>query len=241
MKLPGGWSLPDTIVQRFGDNFGKQRAMVADGHLLLILHKLPQWGERKRKAVLFWRAPNGDWQTTLGGKGLPALQQHLKSYEKAEIAFDERYDQAGTAEEYFRLLEELAPVLHAAQNLYATLQSAREAVTSDKNLIAHRDAAANLTRNLELIHQSARNGLDFEIARQAESQARLSEESIRIANRLNIIAAIFLPLTAVAGLFGMNLPSGLSQESPVIFWVILVAAFVLGFALKGWVTSDTKT
>jgi hypothetical protein len=43
MKLPQTWNLPVEIKQRFGQKrSGKQRAMLADGHLLLVLHKAPQ-------------------------------------------------------------------------------------------------------------------------------------------------------------------------------------------------------
>ncbi|MFZ1026484.1 MAG: hypothetical protein WAN66_09730 [Limnoraphis robusta] len=44
MKLPATWAVPDQIRYRLGQkSAGKQRAMIADGHLVLILPK--KWVE----------------------------------------------------------------------------------------------------------------------------------------------------------------------------------------------------
>ncbi len=49
MNLPSSWQLPEEIRQRFGlKSAGKQRAMLADGHLLLVLHRAPRKGETTR-------------------------------------------------------------------------------------------------------------------------------------------------------------------------------------------------
>ena len=76
----------------------------------------------------------------------------------------------------------------------------------------------------------ARNGLDYTIARQAEEQARNSEQLVASGYRLNLIVAIFLPLTALGSAFGMNLNSGLEAiRTPLLFWGVLVFGLVLGF------------
>ena len=76
MNLPM-WDLPDEIKRRFGQRgAGRQRAMVADGHLLLVLHKAPQRGERERKAVFFWRKPDGEWKSSGKGEGLWVAQTY---------------------------------------------------------------------------------------------------------------------------------------------------------------------
>lgn len=237
MKLPQNWHLPETIERRFGQaSFGKQRAMTAEGHLLLILHQLPTWGQRDRQAVLFWRNPEGAWQFSgRGGNGLAALRKHVKEYEGAEAKLDTHYDAAQSPADYFAVLENMAPILHAARNLHATLQAAREAVPADRNLIDLRDDAAEIERNLDLLYAASKNALDFEIAKRSEEEARLSKESIRIANRLNVIAAIFFPLTAISGIFGMNLAHGLAENRVWIFWAVVAVGVVIGFILKGWV------
>lgn len=54
MQLPANWQLPDEINRRFGQRgAGKQRAMLAEQHLLLVLHKLPQPGSRQRQGIFF--------------------------------------------------------------------------------------------------------------------------------------------------------------------------------------------
>ncbi len=80
----------------------------------------------------------------------------------------------------------------------------------------------------------ARHALDFKIARQSEEETRLSLQSIKIANRLNVIAAIFLPLTALAGIFGMNLHSGLDEGATWMFWGVLLAGVMVGIAISWW-------
>lgn len=235
MKLPENWSLPEPIKVRFGQTHGQQRAMLEEGHLLLILHELPHWGDRRREGQLFWRNPQGEWQFSGRGNGLPALRNHVKEYVAEEEELDRRYDAAKTASDYFRLLEDLAPVRLAARNLHHALQQAREGVPEDRDLIDLRDAAAECARNLELLYGSGKNALDFEIAKESERQARLAEQSVYIANRLNVIVAIFFPLTAIAGIFGMNLATGLETASPVLFWWVLVGGVVIGFVVRGWV------
>ncbi len=237
MKLPTNWQLPETIQLRFGEtSYGKQRAMAAEGHLLLILHKLPTWGQRERQAVLFWRNPEGAWHFSgRGGNGLAALRKHVEEFEDAETKLDSHYDAAKIAADYFAVLENLSPILHAAGNLHTALQAAREAVPADRDLIDLRDDAAEIQRNLDLLYTASKNALDFEIAKQAEEQARLAEDSVRIANRLNVIAAIFVPLTAISGIFGMNLAHGFDASKVWIFWVVLAVGVFIGLVLKGWV------
>ncbi len=48
-----------------------------------------------------------------------------------------------------------------------------------------------------------------DIAKSTEEQAVLGEEAVRSGLRLNILVAIFLPLTTLSGMFGMNVTTGL--------------------------------
>ncbi len=57
--VPEDWEVPVQIRDRFGDSAGRQRAMVADGHLLLVLHEAPGPNDRERKGCLLWRNPAG--------------------------------------------------------------------------------------------------------------------------------------------------------------------------------------
>ncbi len=236
MKLPMMWQVPDEIKERFGERgAGKQRAMIADGHLLLVLHKAPQRDQPKREAVFFWRKPDGEWESSGKGVGLRSLRKHLAAYASAEEKFDAQYEQARTAEDYFRILEEMPPLHHAAKNLHATMQAAREGIPDDRDIIDLRDWAYDLERSLDLLYTDARNGLDFKIAKKTEEQARLSLRSVQTAHRLNILAAIFFPLTAISSVFGMNLYSGLDYGSVVMFWLVFFVGIGLGFVTRSWV------
>ena len=239
MNLPILWELPEEIKERFGErSAGKQRAMLADGHLLLVLHKAPTRGQQRRHGIFFWRKPSGEWESSGKMDGLRGLRKHIDAYSKAEDRFSEEYEQAKTAEDYFRILEEMAPLHHAARNLHATLQAAREGIPDDRDIIDLRDWAYELERTLDLLYADAKNALDFHIAKKAEDQARLSLRSIQTANRLNILAAIFFPLTAISSVFGMNLRSGLEGPSSAMFWFVFLIGIALGFVTREWVSKE---
>lgn len=209
--------------------------MVAEGHLLLVLHKAPQKDARERQGVFFWRKPDGEWEFSGRGRGLPALRKHLEEYGSAEEQLDRAYDRAQTAQDYFEILEAIAPLQRAAQNLHGTLQAAREAISSDRDIIDLRDRAAEIERTLELLWGDAKNAIDFKIAKQAEEQANLSLQSVNAAHRLNILAAIFFPLTAISCVFGMNVPSGFEGSSVGLFWLIFLTGIILGVFVRRWV------
>ncbi len=237
-RLPSSWRLPETIKNRFGQRgSGKQRAMVADGHLLLVLHKVPQPGDRTREGVFFWREPDGNWHHSGGGIGIQPLNKHLQAYNEAEEHFNAIYEQAQSAEDYFRILEGMLPLRRSTKNLYVTLQSAREDIPDERDLIGLRDWAYDIDRNLDLIYENTKNALDYSIARQAEEQATLAAISVEAGHRLNILAAIFLPLTAITCLFGMNVVSGLEGYRFVTFWSIAFFSLFLGWAVRRWVIS----
>ena len=168
------------------------------------------------------------------------LRKHLGEYGSAEERFSEEYEQAETAEDYFRILEEMAPLHHAANNLHATLQAAREGIPDDRDIIDLRDWAYDLERTLDLLYADTKNGLDFHIAKQAEEQARLSLRSVQTANRLNILAAIFFPLTAISSVFGMNLRSGLENAPLLVFWFVFLIGVALGFTTREWVLQGMR-
>lgn len=237
MKLPASWKLPASITNRFGLNTaGKQRAMTADDHLLLVLHRVPQPGDRDRQPVFFWRKPNGSWEHSSGGVGVDTLTKHLQEYSTAVEKFEQDYAKATDAEDYFRLLEAIFPLRLAAQNLHATLQAAREAIPHDRDLISLRDWAYDIERTLDLIYENTKNAMDYNIAKRAEEQTKLGMKSVEASHRLNIMAAIFYPLTAISCVFGMNLANGLEEQHYSLFWLVLLITLILGIFVRRWVT-----
>lgn len=221
MTLPVSWHLPHEIRARFGQKrSGRQRAMAADGHLLLVLHRAPQHGMRDREAIFFWRRPGGHWEYSGRGSGLRRLIEHIEEYSLAEQKLAREYERARGAKDYLRILERVGPLHHAVRNLHATLQTAREAIPDDRDIIDMRDWAYDLERTLDLLQTDTKHALDY--------------RSVQVANRLNVLAAIFFPMTAIASVFGMNLVSGLEGSSILIFWSVLLAGIALGFVTSWW-------
>lgn len=236
MIIPPTWNLPEAIRNRLGQaTFGRQRAIVEDGHLLLVLHKPPGPDDSKRDGLLFWRNAAGEWQFSRGGPGPGALKRHLQGYAEIEAKLATDYEKAETTTALFDLQETLTPLVRAARNQHLALQAAREAFKADAFLIEMRDLAYELERNLDLQLEDVRNALNYRTARDGEEQAQLSRDALRASHRLNVVAALFLPLTAITSVFGMNLPHGLNVQKPGLFWLIFFAGLVLGFLMKSWV------
>ncbi|HMV68991.1 MAG TPA: CorA family divalent cation transporter [Myxococcota bacterium] len=238
--LPPTWSLPDALTERLGSrSFGRQRAIVEGGHLLLVLHLPPGPDDDTRQGALFWRSPAGEWQASRGSGGAAALLRHVAVYEEVEDRLSERYESTRDTLGLFGLVEALVPVARAARNLHQTLQTAREVVRGDKGLLEARDAAYEVSRNLDLLLEDARNAIQHMMARDNEAQAQLSRDALRASHRLNVLAALTFPLTALSSLFGMNFAHGLPSGSPLVFWLVTAAGVGLGLGLKRWVTAPT--
>jgi hypothetical protein len=242
MIIPPSWNLPEAIRIRLGRaTYGRQRAIAEEGHLLLILHKPPGPDDRSREGALFWRHPSGEWQIHRGGSGANGLKRHVQSYAEIEAKLAADYETAADIKVFFDLIETLTPLVRSARNMYQALQTAREAIQGDSFLIEMRDLAYEVERNFELLVEDVRNGIHHRLARKAEEQARFSEQALHASHRLNILAAIFFPLMAIAGLFGMNLAHGLGEHRPAIFWLIVVAGCALGFGMKSWVLRPSNS
>ncbi|MBL9118193.1 MAG: magnesium transporter CorA family protein [Verrucomicrobiaceae bacterium] len=229
--IPKTWTeFPEAIRVRLGREAGPQRAIVEEGHLLLILHHVPEAQATQRRAALFWRMPSGEWKST--AETIPAL---LKGFDEKIADLDQRENLAVTAVAYHAVLEELAPVLRTSRGLHRALQQARELVKGDRDLINCRDQAASLERAAELLLQDAQFGLDFIAARNAETQAREAKNQAGAQHRLNLLAALFLPISTLASVYGMSvrLPG---SESPGAFWMILGVGAMLGLGIAWLLT-----
>lgn len=234
--LPKAWEVPLAIRHRLGEEAGPQRSMFEESNLLIILHHIPKPDQSERTPAFFWRNATGDWRSTEGkGMGPVALRNFMEAWEAKLEALEIEEQKASTASEYHKLLEMLAPILRTTRGLHRALQQAREAVKDDRDLINFRDAAAGLERSAELLLQDAQFGLDFIAARQSEQQAVIAQQMANTGHRLNIIAALFLPVTAIASVLSMQVSSGLAN-TPVNFWAVLFAGCMLGGSLAAWVS-----
>ena len=246
MTIPPGWDLPAALRPLIGGGAGRQRALLEGEHLLLVLHRVPGSNDMKREGVLFWRAPpaapggdpmpgqapEAEWKSTAAKDGLPSMRLHLLEYQRALDALEKQYRDAHSARDLFEILQTVAPIYRAATNLGQTLQSATELLPAATELLPLRDEAGDFERAAELLQIDAKNALDYQIARGNDESAKLALEAARSGQRLNTIAAITLPLTAIAGVFGMNLPNGLENAPPTLFWGIFAGGTAFGVALS---------
>ena len=112
--LPSTWQVPAEIHDRIGNKPGRQRAMMAEGHLLLILHRPPVQGEIERAGRFFWRQPDGTWNSSEHGTGPSALSRHLDEYKELVQKYDQLETEAISATEYFAVIDDFSPALRAA-------------------------------------------------------------------------------------------------------------------------------
>jgi hypothetical protein len=232
--IPHNWDVPKVFRDRLGTHAGRQRTMHADGHLLIILHEVPKAEDTERSARLYWRKPDGAWKSTgSGATNIAALRAHVEEFTIAVDQLEARAAAAKRASDWFELLHDSAPLLRAARGMLAALQEARDLAKTDTQLIAVRDTAQDVERAVELIHGHARSGLDFTIAKSVEDNAHNSRHVLESGHRLNLIAATFLPITALGTLLGVNLTHGLEHwNEPYAFWIFTGIAFLLGFVVR---------
>lgn len=239
--LPHAWDVPKSFRARLGDRAGRQRCMVADGHLLLVLHAAPQVGELSRRGRFFWRHPDGTWRSSEFGGGVAALKRHLGEYSDALANFDQREEQAMTAADYMAVLDGVGPLQRAAAHMHQVLQEARKEVSDDRGLINCRDEAYELERTADLLYQATKNGLDFAIAKRAEEEAASSRKMAIAAHRLNALVAMFFPLATLCALFGVNLRHGLEGvAAPLPFLVLLCVGLGTGVVLAYFIVRPPR-
>ena len=234
--IPELWEVPSSFRKRLGDEVGRQRAMIDDGHLLIILHKPPRPDDTAREGRLFWRSPAGEWRCfDLDGE-IKSLEAHFEQYTRRLDELDAREAKAVTADEYFELLSELTTLHRAARNQHSAFQEARQQIDS-RDLINFRDRCYGIERLAELLQIDSKNALDLTIARQAEEQAETGHHMALSAHRLNVLAAFFFPIATLCAVFGVNMDTGLEHLSPPIpFLVTILTGLLIGFILKLMVT-----
>jgi hypothetical protein len=240
--LSATWDVPAVLRQRVGERVGRQRAMEAEGHLLLLLHRPPKPGEAERQARLFWRKPDGAWQSNDLGTGPGALARHLGEFEELVERFDRQEDEAQTAKDQFAVLAAVTPLARTARNLHAALQQARELVPAERELVNFRDRAYEIERSADLLAADVRHAMEFAVARQAEEQTAASLRMARSSHRLNMLVAFFFPIATLATLFGANLDHRLESviPPPLGFVSLVLLGLLLGTALAGYLTTQSR-
>lgn len=237
--VPPTWELPESITARLGKSAGRQRLIAEEGHVLLVLHQLPEPEEHERRPLLVWRSAEGAWRAASSGKegpsgeGLTALRHHLGHFFTRLAELDARADGAKGAADYFAVLGAAQPLHRTARNLHRALQELREQLEGDPEIVALRDRAYDIERTAELLVEDAKNGLEFTVAKESEAQSKVSLSIAEESRRLNALAAVCLPLSALSAVVGASIPTGLELlPAPGIFWFLIAGALALGFALR---------
>ena len=108
-----------------------------------------------------------------------------------DVRIDRAEEEAQTSEDYFEVLERLAPVYRAARHLHQVLEEARLACPDDRELLNARDQAYQLERTAELLYNNGKHLLDYTVARRAEEQAQQAGEQRRLQHDLDPKAPCF--------------------------------------------------
>lgn len=234
--LPMAWEVPQAFRDRLGDAAGRQRIMMHDGHLLLVLHKPPKTDELSRRGRFFWRRPNGEWQSNDLGSGPNALFKHLAEFQEMFEKLDSLEENATSSSALSDVIEALTPLKRTAHHMYDVLQEARKEIPDDRDLLNARDRSYELDRNIDLLLDAARNGLEFMTAKQAEQQAQESHRMAVAAHRLNALVSFFFPIATLAAVMGTNLRHGLEDyQAPNMFLGMIAIGLIAGIALRSFV------
>lgn len=239
--VPVAWELPEDFRRRLGSTVGRQRAMHDEGHLLLVLHLVPEASEDTRRGVLFHRNTSGAWKASNGDHGAVALQNHLDRYTMKLDEFDQLEQQAQQADQYLKLLEGLSPITRAARHQMDALDEARKLLPDERALIDLRDRAYEISRRADLLYDEAKNSMEVAVVRRAEEQASASHQMLVTAHRLNVMVALCFPFATLGAVFGTTLTDNWSwRETVEAFSVFLLVGAATGAILAILISRPTK-
>jgi len=237
--IPDTWLVPTHLRERVGTRVGRQRAMIEGKHCLLLLHQLPKHNERERLPIAFWRSDTGAWRCFPGRDNIQTLKDHVEAVAKTLDELDDKLDVAERATDFLALIKLARPLQRLARNMHLALQHVRDAFPEDLEILALRDRAYELERLAETISDDTENGMQYTIAQHTEEQAELSERIAKESHRLNTLAAVALPITAIGSILGMNLTNGLEGlPEPISFWLIVLGLFLFGWFLRSRVRAS---
>lgn len=128
--------------------------------------------------------------------------------------------------EVFRVRRYLSPF----QTLLRLIVSDPTINTTDEELHALNGAAELVERYLNAVEDCRERALLLHDL----VEARASQTMARATYNLTIVATVFLPLTFVTGLLGMNVAGIPEEHAPWGFWVVVGALVVLAIASWAW-------
>ena len=239
--IPKAWDIPEVFRNRMGQDVGRQRLMNEAGHHLVVMHELPERGDKGiRKPALFWVNDMDEWKSMPSSGGRSALKQLVQDYHDKVMELEATLTKMNgeeTAEKVHDVIDQAAPLYRAVRNVAAVMQELRTTLNSDREVLIIRDTALAAELSTDLLLADAKSTLDYVTAKNAMIQAKESKKAAREAQKLNRLAALFFPLVTLASLFGMNPPSEVLEHGGV--YVVIVLGLLMGSFL--WVILSKKT
>jgi len=228
--LPAHFDPAEEVLEQLGRRPGHQRVLEGSGEVLVIVHEVPKAGVREREALFFWKTRRDGWRSREVPGGLKGLQELLERYAAVIDALEENLEFAEKGQQLYEILKHTLPLCRSLRNLVAVLEGVLSLEDGQREILVLRDRARELERAAELLNADAQNALSYFRTESAEEQAEAAERTDRATMRLNLLAAAFLPLIALTGLFGMNVRNAL-EDSHVAFWVIGAVGLASGCGL----------
>lgn len=103
-------------------------------------------------------------------------------------------------------------------------------ILTEADVFDLREEGDHLTRQIEDLDLARENAL----VAQEELMNRIATEQNSRMYLLSVVAAVFLPLTFVTGMLGMNVAGLPGTENPNGFWLSLIVMLVVGVGLVGY-------
>jgi hypothetical protein len=230
LKLPGHFELERDLREQLSSRPGHQRCVVGNAELLLVLHEVPAAGVPEREALFFWRKYDGTWVQN-GGSGIDDVGALLDRYAHAIDANEETLEKTDSTAELFGILRHAGPLSRSSRNMVSALEQALAQEPDDTQVRNYRDRAREIERAAELLHADARETMLFWQAESSEKHTKSAERLGNIVFKLNLLTGFFLPLVALAGLFGMNvdLPDFVKG---MFWWIFFGGLFVGGWLMR---------
>lgn len=237
LKLPTHFNIEPELREQLTTRPGVQRCVEGNEELLLIAHDVPRPGTPE-KVILFWRRHDGRWVQP-DGPGISELEDLLARYMDAIDAQQEIVSRAAGAAAVFGVLRHAGPLARSLEELVRALEQALSFDPDDRPVRTCRDRALEIHRAADLLHGDARATLDFLRTEQGEAFVKSMERIGRTVNRLNVLIVVFLPMTALGVILGVN--AGVPLFVKIVLWALFLAGMVITAAvlwLPGAVRED---
>ena len=125
-RPPKIWDLPFDIRRQLSRRGGRQRAIAADNHLMLVLHRVPELNSDRGDTVYFWRNGDQEWHFSERGGGFATLENVVQQYEDRIVELEESLATAKDSRARFQVLDEITPMFRSVRNLADALHKAWE-------------------------------------------------------------------------------------------------------------------